>query len=171
MPAESKWWQPQDSQALVQNLPVDANAVRQQAPVSLAQIRHESALMGALQNPHTTHDGQALGPAQSPGRPFVNDREISPQRAGQEDGGEFAGAQRAAGPQGGEAGGVRRGVNFNPVCPLHRRGGGPSSAAHNDFLMHLAGNMDAAEEQPQQVEAADAGERDEGEELETTITT
>ena len=92
--AESKRWQPQGSQALVQNLPVNANAVRQQARVSLAQIRHESAAVSALQNPHTTHDGHSLILTQSPGRAFVNDHEIGPQRPGQEDGGEFSSTQR-----------------------------------------------------------------------------
>jgi hypothetical protein len=156
-----KRWQSQGSQALVQYLPVNADAVRQQMRVSGAQIRHESAPMTTLQNPHATHDGHALRLTQSPGRAFVNDGEIGRERAGQQDGGEFSGTECMAGSQGGESVGIGRRVSFNPVRARHRPGGGPAGTAHDDFLTHFAGNMDAPEKLPQQVEPANAGERDE----------
>jgi hypothetical protein len=127
----------------------------------MAQIRHESAAVAALQNPHSTHDGHSLSLNQSSGRAFVNDHEIGPQRPGQEDGGEFSSTQRMSRAQCRQTGRIGRGMNFNPVCSIHRIGGRPACAAHDDFLTHLAGNMDATEKLLQQIEAANAGKGDE----------
>lgn len=69
-------------QALIQNLPVNANAMHEKLPVSVPQIRHESTAMAAFQNPNATHDGHALRLRQSPGRAFVNDSQFSGQGTG-----------------------------------------------------------------------------------------
>ena len=91
-------------QALIQNLPVNANAMHEKQPVGVPQIRHESTAMAAFQNSNATDDGHALRLRQSPGRAFVNDGQFSGQGTGQQDGGKFSRTERMTRPQTGQFG-------------------------------------------------------------------
>lgn len=147
-------------QAAVQNLPVNADAVPQQRVLNFAQVRDQSFAMSGFQDADTAHDGQALRLGQAPRGAFVNDGQISPERTREQDGGEFAVAQRMHGAQLEQVlRGCRR-MNLYPRRAADRLSRRPARASHDHFLAHFVSNVESSEEFAQQIEPASPRQRD-----------